>query len=145
MGVTARTARSPDGRTWEVTKVRERLSLAERRREPFFWSGILVTILIVGAVVVLVLADPFSPWILVGAVIPLTLIWILERGTFMFRPCIQAQTTGPLPERVVRKTGHPLGTRRHMRRAIKAIEAGKPVSDQPGLSLAQWDSGEKSS
>ena len=128
-----------------MTKVRERLSLAERRREPFFWSSILFTIVIVGGVVLLVLADPFSPWILVGAVIPLTVIWILERGTYMFRPCIQAHTTGPPPERVVWKTGHPLDTRRLMRRAIKAIETGRPVSNQPGLNLAQWDSGKKSS
>jgi hypothetical protein len=145
MGVTARTVVSPDGRTWQVTKVRERLSLDERRREPFFWSGILATIVIVGAVLRLVITDPLSPWILVGAVIPLTVIWILERGTFMFRPRIQAQTTGPPRERVVWKTGHPLDTRRLMRRAIKAIEIGRPVNDQPGLSLVQWDSGEKSS
>jgi len=143
MGVAARTVVSPDGRTWHVAKVRERLSLAESRREPFFWSSIVVTVVLVAIIVRLVLVDPTSPMMLAFAT-PLALIWLLERSAYLLTPRIKAETKGPPPERVVWKTGHPLGSARLMRRAIEAIEAGAAVSEPRGLRFVEWDAGERS-
>jgi hypothetical protein len=143
VGVAVRTAVSPDGRTWQIVKVRERLSFAESKREPFFWSSIVLTVVLVGVIVRLVLVDPTSPMMLAFAV-PLAIVWILERGTYLARPRIKAETRDHPPERVVWKADHLLGSARVMLRAAQAIEAGAAVSALRGLRLVQWDGGEKS-
>jgi hypothetical protein len=142
VGVAIPTAASPDGRTWQIVKLRERLSFAESKREPFFWSSIAVTVVLVGVIVRLVLVDPTSPMMLAFA-LPLAIVWILERGTYLARPRIKAETRDHPPERVVWKADRLFGSARAMRRAAQAIEAGAPVSEPRGLRLVQWDGGEK--
>ena len=139
----ARTVVSPDGRTWRVKKIRERGSFAEDRREPSFWPRMIVTVVLVGLIVRMLWVDPVSP-VMLMFVVPLALLWLVERGAFLLTPRIEAATEGPPPERVVWKAGHLFGSGRFMRRAVETIEAGQAVSEPRGLRLVQWDSGDTS-
>jgi hypothetical protein len=130
---------SPDGRVWKVESLRERPSLAESREEPFFWAYVLVTLALVAAIVYLVIIDPLSPFLLFGA-LPLLIIWIAERGTSLLRPLLRAETAGPPPEVVIWKSKGRFGGGNLERRAVRAIEGGRPENDLAGLTLLRVES-----
>jgi hypothetical protein len=143
VGVAPRRAVSPDGRVWRVEKIRERPSLAETRKEPFFWASAVVTFLLIAFMVRLVIVDytlfDSRSLYALAFVVPLALLWLTERTMNLLRPHIRAETDGPPAERVEWKTTHPLGTSRLMDRAVEAIEAGLHDSEPRGLSLLQLE------
>ena len=139
----ARQAVSPDGRVWRVEKIRERPSLSESRKEPFFWASVVVTILLLAFMVRIVILDYtiFDSHSLYGLmfVLPLLLLWLVERSMNLIRPHIRAETDGPPAERVEWKTTHPFGTARLMDGAVEAIEGGLRNTEPRGLSLIQLE------
>ena len=143
MGMKERRAVSPDGRIWRVVKVRERPSLKESRKEPFFWGSVVATILLLAFKVRIAILDYtiFSSHSLYGLmfVLPLLLLWLIERSMNLMRPHIRAETDGPPAERVEWKTTHPFGTARLMDSAVEAIETGLHDSEPKGLSLVQLE------
>ena len=42
--------RSPDGRVWALDRIRPKISEAETFKVPFFWTSVVVTILILAFV-----------------------------------------------------------------------------------------------
>jgi hypothetical protein len=129
---------SPDGRVWTVESLRQPPSLAEARREPFFWISAFVTAGLVALVVYFVIIDPTSPFLLIG-VLPLLVIWLLERASTVLRPVIRAETAGPPPELVIWKSNARFGGGSLERRAARAIEEGHAESDLAGLTLLMVD------
>jgi hypothetical protein len=130
---------SPDGRIWNVDSLRQPPSLAQARREPFFWISAFATAGLVALVVYFVILDPTSPFLLLG-VLPLLVIWVLERATTVLRPVIRAETMGPPPEVVCWKSSARFGRRSLERRAVRAIESGRPPeTDLTGLTLVTVD------
>jgi hypothetical protein len=89
----ARTVRSPDGRTWTLERISQGTSFAERRQEPFFWPSLIATAIMLVFLVRLISLD--AGWFTWVVIVPLFVIWLLERGLSFARPYIRAQTDGP--------------------------------------------------
>jgi hypothetical protein len=140
VGVEPRRAVSPDGRVWHVKRLRERLSLADTANEPFFWTSLLITLVMLAVIARLVIVDPVAPMMLFF-VLPLMAIWVLERGAYLLRPRIEATTNGPPPERILWKTSRRFGYGRLERKVLDAIERGQPGSEPSGLTLVEVEAG----
>ena len=69
------TARSPDGRVWEVGATRERPSFWEQRHEPGFWAYVVFTAIFIAIVIVVAF---YSTFFAILAAILLG-IWLIER------------------------------------------------------------------
>jgi hypothetical protein len=120
------TARSPDGRTWEIGATREHMTFAGNRDEPGFWAGVVVTaILIVLTIVFAWISTTVA--ILAGIVLG---IWLLER------PRLYARTEGPPREEVVWKANR-FARGQLEQRIVEAVERGNPDVEPPGLTLLQ--------
>ena len=130
--MTTITARSPDGRTWEIGSQREQLSFWEKRDEPFFWAGVVMTVILIAIAIVVAF---YSTIIAIIAAI-LLLIWLAERISNLLRPRLYARTEGPPREEVVWKANRfSRGKLEH--KIVEAIERGNPDVEPPGLTLLQ--------
>jgi len=127
------TATSPDGRRWEIDAVREHASFGKSKGEPFFWAGVVATVLLVAVVVVFAF---ISTLVAIAAGL-LLLVWLAERISNLLRPQIRARTEGPPPQEIVWKAGR-LGRKGLEEKVARAIEAGKPEVEPPGLTLLHY-------
>jgi hypothetical protein len=129
----SRSVRSPDGRTWQLERVSQSKSLAERREEPFFWPSVIATVIMVVLIVRLISLD--TGWLTLIIAIPLFLIWLLERGLNFARPHIRAHTDGPPAETHTWRTTHRIGLGRIEDRIAREIENGHLEAEPPGAVL----------
>jgi hypothetical protein len=126
--------RSPDGRTWELDRIKPKLREADTFKVPFFWSSVVTTIVVLALVLWIVGSDPGpAAYILL---VPLG-VWLVERGFHAFRPFIRAKTEGPPPETLMWRPGSRWGYGRVERRIVDTIEAGRPEVDVKGAPLAR--------
>jgi hypothetical protein len=129
----SRTVRSPDGRTWEIDRVRPESALAASRKEPFFWASVIATVILI-AFAVWVIGRFDNSVILVIALILLA-IWLIERGLNFARPNIRAHTDGPPAETLTWRTTHRYGLGRIEQRIAEQIESGRLEGEPPGAVL----------
>jgi hypothetical protein len=130
----ARTVRSPDGRTWTLERVSQGKSFAERRQEPFFWPSLIATAIMLVFIVRLVSVDG-AGWFMWVVVVPLFVIWLLERGLSFARPNIRAHTDGPPAETHTWRTTHRIGLGRIENRIAEQIEQGRLEAEPSGAVL----------
>jgi hypothetical protein len=129
----ARTVRSPDGRTWTLERVSPESSLGATMKEPFFWPSAIATIVILALAVRLLTVD--TGWITFIILVPLLLIWFLERGLSFARPNIRAHTDGPPAETHTWRTTHRIGLGRIENRIAEQIEQGHLEAEPAGAVL----------
>lgn len=129
----SRTVRSPDGRTWTLERVSQGKSFAERREEPFFWPSLIATVIMLVFIVRLISLD--SGWFTWVVIVPLFVIWLLERGLNFARPNIRAHTDGPPAETHTWRTTHRFGLGRIEDRIAAEIENGRFEAEPPGAVL----------
>jgi hypothetical protein len=129
----ARTVRSPDGRTWTLERVSPESSLGATMKEPFFWPSAIATIVILALAVRLLMVD--TGWITFIILVPLLLIWFLERGLSFARPNIRAHTDGPPAETHTWRTTHRIGLGRIENRIAEQIEQGHLEAEPAGAVL----------
>jgi hypothetical protein len=129
----SRTVRSPDGRTWTLERVSPGSSLAETKKEPFFWPSVIATVVILALAVRLLMVDTGVITFII--LVPLLLIWFLERGLSFARPNIRAHTDGPPAETHTWRTTHRIGLGRIENRIANAIENGQLEAEPPGAVL----------
>ena len=130
----ARTIRSPDGRTWTLERISQGKSFAERRQEPFFWPSLIATAIMLVFIVRLISVDG-AGWFLWVVVIPLFVIWLLERGLSFARPNIRAHTDGPPAETHTWRTTHRIGLGKIEDRIAEQIEQGRLEAEPSGAVL----------
>jgi len=130
----ARTVRSPDGRTWTLERVSQGKSFAERRQEPFFWPSAIATAIMLVFIVRLISVDG-AGWFTWVVVVPLFVIWLLERGLSFARPNIRAHTDGPPAETHTWRTTHRIGLGRIENRIAEQIEQGRLEAEPSGAVL----------
>jgi hypothetical protein len=124
--------RSPDGRVWALEHVRPKISDAETFKVPFFWTSVVVTILILAFAVRVIWVDP--GWASYLLLLPLG-VWIVERGLHAMRPSIRAETTDPPAEQLTWRPGNRFAYGRVKRRIAETIRAGRPETDVKGAPL----------
>ena len=129
----ARTVRSPDGRTWTLERVSQGTSFAERRQEPFFWPSLIATAIMLVFIVRLISLD--AGWFTWVVIVPLFVIWLLERGLSFARPNIRAHTDGPPAETHTWRTTHRIGLGKIEDRIAQQIEQGQLEAEPPGAVL----------
>jgi hypothetical protein len=129
----ARTVRSPDGRTWNLERVSQGKSFAERRQEPFFWPSLIATAIMLVFIVRLISLD--AGWFTWVVIVPLFVIWLLERGLSFARPNIRAHTDGPPAETHTWRTTHRIGLDKIEDRIAQQIEQGQLEAEPPGAVL----------
>ncbi len=130
----ARTVRSPDGRTWTLERISQGKSFAERRQEPFFWPSLIATAIMLVFIVRLISVDG-AGWFLWVVVVPLFVIWLLERGLSFARPNIRAHTDGPPAETHTWRTTHRIGLGKIEDRIAEQIEQGRLEAEPSGAVL----------
>lgn len=130
----ARTIRSPDGRTWTLERISQGKSFAERRQEPFFWPSLIATAIMLVFIVRLISVDG-AGWFLWVVVVPLFVIWLLERGLSFARPNIRAHTDGPPAETHTWRTTHRIGLGKIEDRIAEQIEQGRLEAEPSGAVL----------
>ncbi len=130
----ARTVRSPDGRTWTLERISQGKSFAERRQEPFFWPSLIATAIMLVFIVRLISLDG-AGWFMWVVVVPLFVIWLLERGLSFARPNIRAHTDGPPAETHTWRTTHRIGLGKIEDRIAEQIEQGRLEAEPSGAVL----------
>ena len=130
----ARTVRSPDGRTWTLERISQGKSFAERRQEPFFWPSLIATAIMLVFIVRLISVEG-AGWFTWVVVVPLFVIWLLERGLSFARPNIRAHTDGPPAETHTWRTTHRIGLGRIENRIAEQIEQGHLEAEPAGAVL----------
>ena len=130
----ARTIRSPDGRTWTLERISQGKSFAERRQEPFFWPSLIATAIMLVFIIRLISVDG-AGWFLWVVVVPLFVIWLLERGLSFARPNIRAHTDGPPAETHTWRTTHRIGLGKIEDRIAEQIEQGRLEAEPSGAVL----------
>jgi hypothetical protein len=125
--------RSPDGRTWQIDRVRPDSALAASKKEPFFWGSVVATVALIAFIVWVIARDESSLFLVIGVV--LLVIWVIERGLNVMRPNIRAHTDGPPPETLTWRTTHRYGLGRIERRIAEQIESGRLEGEPPGAVL----------
>jgi hypothetical protein len=129
----ARTVRSPDGRTWTLERISQGTSFAERRQEPFFWPSLIATAIMLVFLVKLISLD--TGWFTWVVIVPLFVIWLLERGLSFARPNIRAHTDGPPAETHTWRTTRRIGLGKIEDRIAEQIEQGQLEAEPPGAVL----------
>jgi hypothetical protein len=129
----SRTVRSPDGRTWTLERVSQGKSFAERREEPFFWPTLIATAIMLVFLVRLIQLD--AGWFTWVVIVPLFVIWLLERGLSFARPNIRAHTDGPPAETHTWRTTHRIGLGKIEDRLANEIANGRFEAEPPGAVL----------
>jgi hypothetical protein len=130
----ARTVRSADGRTWTLERISQGKSFAERRQEPFFWPSLIATAIMLVFIVRLISVDG-AGWFTWVVVVPLFVIWLLERGLSFARPNIRAHTDGPPAETHTWRTTHRIGLGKIEDRIAEQIEQGRLEAEPSGAVL----------
>ncbi len=102
------------------------------RKEPFFWSSVVATLLLVAFAARMIWVDP-GPLTL-SIVIPLLFIWLLERDLNVVRRNIRAHTEGPPRESLTWRMTYPFGARRIEKRIAREVQAGRET-EPPGTVL----------
>ncbi len=126
--------RSPDGRVWELDRVKPKLREAETFKVPFFWASVVVTILLLAFIARLVWTDPTpTAWFLL---MPFG-VWLVERGLHFMRPFVRARTEGPPREMLMWRPGSRWSYGRVERRIAETIKAGRPEDDVKGAPLVR--------
>jgi hypothetical protein len=129
----SRIVRSPDGRSWQLERVRHESGLAATKKEPFFWASAVMTVILIAFIVlVIVFVDS---WILRLIAFLLLAIWLIERGLNLARPNIRAHTDGPPPETLTWRTTHRYGLSKIEDRIVQQIESGRLEGEPPGAVL----------
>ena len=108
-------------------------SFAERRQEPFFWPSLIATAIMLVFIVKLISLD--TGWFTWVVIVPLFVIWLLERGLSFARPNIRASTEGPPAETRTWRTTHRIGLGRIEDRIASEIENGRLEAEPPGAVL----------
>ena len=129
----ARTVRSADGKTWTLERISQGKSFAERRQEPFFWPSLIATAIMLVFIVKLISLD--AGWFTWVVIVPLFVIWLLERGLSFARPNIRAHTDGPPAETHTWRTTHRIGLGRIENRIAEQIEQGRLEAEPSGAVL----------
>ena len=129
----ARTVRSPDGRTWTLERISQGKSFSERRQEPFFWPSLIATVIMLVFIVKLISLD--TGWFTWVVIVPLFVIWLLERGLSVARPNIRAHTAGPPAETHTWRTTHRIGLGKIENRIAEQIEQGHLEAEPAGAVL----------
>jgi hypothetical protein len=129
----SRTVRSPDGRTWTLERVSQGKSFAERREEPFFWPSLIATAILLVFLVRLIQLD--AGWFTWVVIVPLFVIWLLERGLSFARPNIRAHTDGPPAETHTWRTTRRIGLGKIEDRLANEIANGRFEAEPPGAVL----------
>ena len=129
----SRTVRSPDGRTWQLERVSKGFSLAEKRQEPFFWPSLIATVIMLVFLIKLIQLD--TGWFTWVVIVPLFVIWLLERGLSFARPNIRAHTDGPPAETRTWRTTRRIGLGKIEDRIAAEIENGRLDAEPPGAVL----------
>jgi hypothetical protein len=129
----SRKVRSPDGRNWQIERVRPASGLAASRKEPFFWGSVAVTVLLIAFIVWVIVREQGSLFLVIASV--LLAIWLLERGLNMMRPNIRAHTDGPPRETLTWRTTHRYGLSKIEDRIARQIENGQLEGEPPGAVL----------
>ena len=129
----ARTVRSPDGRTWTLERISQGTSFAERRQEPFFWPSLIATAIMLVFLVRLISLD--AGWFTWVVIVPLFVIWLLERGLSFARPNIRASTDGPPAETHTWRTTRRIGLAKIEDRIAQQIEQGQLEAEPSGAVL----------
>ena len=129
----SRTVRSPDGRTWTLERVSQGKSFAERREEPFFWPSLIATAILLVFLIKLIQLD--TGWFTWVVIVPLFVIWLLERGLSFARPNIRAHTDGPPAETHTWRTTHRIGLGKIEDRLANEIANGHFEAEPPGAVL----------
>ena len=130
----SRTVRSPDGRTWTLERVSPKgASFADKRQEPFFWPTLIATAIMLVFLVKLISLD--TGWFTWVVIVPLFVIWLLERGLNFARPNIRAHTDGPPAETKTWRTTHRIGLSRIEDRIAAEIASGRTEAEPPGAVL----------
>jgi hypothetical protein len=114
--------------------VSEGKSFAERRQEPFFWPSLIATAIMLVFIVRLISVDG-AGWFFWVVVVPLFVIWLLERGLSFARPNIRAHTDGPPTETHTWRTTHRIGLGRIENRIAEQIEQGHLEAEPAGAVL----------
>jgi hypothetical protein len=128
----SRTVRSPDGRTWTLERVSPNSLVGESRKEPMFWSSLVVTVILI-AFIIWVMTTGHVVITIITAI--LLVIWLFERGLNVIRPNIQAHTDGPPAETLTWRTTHRYGLNKIEQRIAEQIEHGRAESEPPGTVL----------
>jgi len=129
----SRTVRSPDGRTWQIERVRPESGLAATRKEPFFWSSAVMTVILIAFAIWVIVR--FDSMVILLITLILLAIWVIERGLNFARPNIQAHTDGPPAETLTWRTTHRWGLGKIEDRIVQQIEAGRLEGEPPGAVL----------
>jgi len=135
MAIDPQQVASPDGRTWTVTVERTRRKLKDTRDEPFFWTHVVVTAILV-ALLILFLRHSWSGiWaVLIPAMI---LIWFIGFVVSATGSQIRAETPGPPSEHRVwsiTKRSHKEDARDGV---VAAIGRGDLSSEPPDTRLEE--------
>jgi hypothetical protein len=128
-----RTVRSPDGRTWQLERVRPESGLSATSKEPFFWGSVFVTVLLIGFIVWVIVALDSTVIRLIAII--LLAIWLIERGVNFARPNIRAHTDGPPAETLTWRTTHRYGLSKIEDRIVAQIESGRLEGEPSGAVL----------
>jgi hypothetical protein len=129
----SRSVRSPDGRTWQLERVRPESGLAATRSEPFFWGSVAATVALIAFVIWAIFRVGSSVVLVISLV--LLAIWLIERGLNLIRPNIRAHTEGPPAETLTWRTTHRYGLGRIEGRIAEQIESGRLEDEPPGAVL----------
>jgi hypothetical protein len=129
----SRTVRSPDGRTWKIERIRPSSGLSASRKEPFFWSSVAITVLLIAFIVWVIVSIKDSVTLTIALV--LLAIWLIERGLNLIRPNIRAHTEGPPRETLTWRTTHRYGLGRIESRIAHQIENGQLEGEPRGAVL----------
>lgn len=129
----SRTVRSPDGRSWQIERVRPASALSASRKEPFFKVSAAVTVLLIAFIVWVIIRDQSSLFLVIAAA--LLAIWLIERGVNMIRPNIRAHTEGPPPETLTWRTTHRYGLSKIEDRIARQIQNGQLEGEPSGAVL----------
>ena len=108
-------------------------SFAERREEPFFWPSVIATAIMLVFVIKLIQVD--SGWFTWVVIVPLFVIWLLERGLSFARPNIRAHTDGPPSETHTWRTTRRIGLGKIEDRIAEQIEQGHLEAEPRGAVL----------
>jgi hypothetical protein len=129
----SRTVRSPDGRSWQIQCVRPASALSASRKEPFFWTSVAVTVLLIAFIVRMTVRDDSSLFLLIA--VALFAIWLIERGLYVIRPNIRAHTDGPPAETLTWRTTHRYGLSRIEDQIARQIQNGQLEGEPSGAVL----------
>src|SRR5262249_49183014 len=133
--VSAQGVSSPDGRVWTVTMGRSKSSLEATRKEPFFWTHVIVTTAVLVAIIFILRL----PWTgILTILLPIALVlWLIGAVSSSFRAQIYAETPGPPPEHRMWTVTKRFHAKQSLQEVTEAIRAGDLTREPDGTRLAE--------